>query len=79
MNKTKYMSEIRSDESVCYFVEVSNSPSHSRNTTPSPSPSPKLGKRAISPQLAQKPGAIDNTPLVYPNAQKVCSNMSVYL
>ena len=50
-------------------VDLSQSPAHSRNTTPSPSASPKLGRRM--PGVAQRPCAIDNTPLVLPNTQKV--------
>ena len=49
---------------------VTNSPNHSRTTTPSPSPSPKMGKKVVPP-IAQRPGAIDNTGLIYPNTSKV--------
>ena len=49
---------------------MTNSPNHSRTTTPSPSPSPKMGKKVVPP-IAQRPGAIDNTGLIYPNTSKV--------
>lgn len=57
--------------------DYSNSPTHSRTTTPSPSPSPKMSKK-VDPPAAQKPGAIDNTGLIYPNTSKV-NNLFVIL
>lgn len=37
----------------------------------SPSPSPKMKKKTLTSSVPQKPGAIDNTPLIVQSSQKV--------